>query len=474
MARALDGGKVVWPTTSSTTVAPGSDVAARTAFDAYRSASATTLWMSTFYDPDDVDNWRFTNSGGASALLTMETSGLNMCGPSNLSTWRPVMLPPSGANYFTATFYVWPNTNTFVGCTDRSPSAYASNRFLGLQTLSSGAINILTPEAKAATVSQSQWNIDPLDGTGPSRMVLSSVTTNQAATGVPYPDGTRMYTMVVCWEPHRYRIGFVINWVVVWAHEVSVGRGNQTDVSCISRAIIPIARAIDSSAHVGLHSMCVFNEGGDVSSAPELMRFVRGYVSGVATGGATGGITTGTSGTYLVIGALSYDTTVFSGLPVTAPVVRPRMVTVCNYGANPVIIRIVRNVASIDGVTAAQWLTSGSAGTPAGALVGPAVRAGPFNAQTAALARVPVDATHVYSFVTPSGTSTPVTTAIRTSFVPTINTVDMEIWDGFADMCATYRDGAMVYESFVVMATTKTGDVTAGTVYVSISWQELW
>lgn len=212
-----------------------------------------------------------------------------------------------------------------------------------------------------ASVSQSNWNIDRLDGTGPSKVNLLQRSGDK--TYPYYTDGyfARGFTLVVS----RFggclgntRVGFQLDDVVYYVHEFSVARRNvyvsafgPGATASFSQVTAPIVSVITNNQPpaLGIFASIAVVRASIVSEGPlpvERPTYTRAFTNGA------GLLSSGTGGTLKpIVSIRSADygdqQAMYTGQLVTHSI-QPTALSVYNSGASPLTVQLVLN-ASLSG-----------------------------------------------------------------------------------------------------------------------------
>jgi len=148
----------------------------------------------------------------------------------------------------------------YVGYTDRGADGVERNG-IEFQMLGTGVLQFALYSNTSlgdSTVAQTSWNLDTLDGNGPSGVTLDVTKTN-----ILVMDFQALYS-------GRVRIGFDIDGEVIWAHQFL--NANISSYPYIQSANLPVSAGLISShaadtvtASMNLICSTVMSEGGDVN-----------------------------------------------------------------------------------------------------------------------------------------------------------------------------------------------------------------
>lgn len=255
------------------------DSAAIDAFARLRTSSPFTLFGWKTIHGDNTLKWDDqTTAGTATSTVDTDTASVTLAVANGSGTGTRVrqtkqrfQYEPGKSQLVLLTFVLGTavaNVTKRVGYFDSDNGLYlqqtSSSLALGIRTSSSGS-------PTDTTIAQASWNLDPLDGTGPSTLTL---------------DVTKGQIFFVDFEwlgVGRVRFGFVIDGVPVYVHEVK--NANTLATVYMSTPNLPVRYEISSSsaATASLVAICssVQSEGGfeEISSGYALDRGITGLTT---------------------------------------------------------------------------------------------------------------------------------------------------------------------------------------------------
>lgn len=186
----------------------------------------------------------------------------------------------------------------------------------------------------SVTVDRANWNIDRLDGTGPSKVNIMSRTQS--------PDGSaRAWKLIVTQSRGLLgstRIGFIVDDSILYAHEFSVFRGalNPSDfINFVARAVYAPYYSITQTANAVTPKSYIVH--ASVIADGPLMQVAPSHVHCHSTGSST--VNSGTSGIFHPLASLRTA----DGPADYNKFMAPTRLSIINNGATPVAFRMILN-----------------------------------------------------------------------------------------------------------------------------------
>lgn len=229
-----------------------------------------------FWDDQEVSGGSTTSSHSANTASTTIAVALNTAGNRVRQTYQSFNYQPGKSQLILMTF-VLDDSGGGTGIT-RSVGQFNANNGLFLKddggTYKFVRRTYVTGSPVDNEVAQSSWNLDTMDGTGPSGITL---------------DFTKTQILVIDYEwlgVGRARLGFNVDGVTYYAHEFK--NANNLDEVYMSTPNLPLRFEIDNDgtgAASGLKTICcsVMSEGG-TQELGILRHADSGSVSSLATG----------------------------------------------------------------------------------------------------------------------------------------------------------------------------------------------
>jgi len=384
MSKALDGGGGVSQTKFDVTEANKFDSIQRT-----RMANSYVVWQSDSQSQGDFqtaveskqdDLWEFKVSGSNASTVTRryQMTRLQVTGPDTSVTLcarnYPVVATDATLHTFIQFAYIpmiarnsadGSNGVTYsIGVTGQRANLAAETVALNITgsltettetfTLTNG-LNYGNPNLQVpnSTVPQSNWNIDRLDGTGPSKINISQRSGDSQYPYVISPDENyviRGFTLVISsfgGPMGSTRIGFVFDNAIYYIHEFSVARNNVFPSVLLSayplrfHSVPIICVKTDSTAKPDILAANLVLVRASVIAEGPLPMSRPSHARSFNTG--TSAINSGINGVFnplLAIGTANAVTV--NGMRVNHSIA-PQVLTICNTGSTTVAFRMVLN-----------------------------------------------------------------------------------------------------------------------------------
>lgn len=235
------------------------DSTATDAFGRLRISDAFTLFDSSFRFSDDLAKWNSATSGSATKTYDANACTINMnvttTGDQVIRETRCVFQYQPGKSLLVMNTFVMASPQT--GLRQRIGYFGANNgiyfmtedttKYFVIRKATGGSVDDTTEK-----VAQSNWNIDPLDGTGPSKITLDVTK-------------TQIFWMDIEWlGVGSVRLGFVINGVFVPCHVYH--HANSFTLPYMQTASLPLRAEITATGAVAatMRVICstIISEGG--------------------------------------------------------------------------------------------------------------------------------------------------------------------------------------------------------------------
>lgn len=252
------------------------DTASVDSFSRLRVANPTFLFDAQMtYDLNPLLFERVTSGSGATVthdttnrMAVMTFSSTPTGGKAYMTTYEWIPYQPGRCQLFLITFNF---LSTAANCLKFAGIGDATNGIRFEQSGSTKQFTIYSGTSQGNnTVAQTNWNLDRLDGTGPSGLTLDTTKTN-----ILVIDFQALYV-------GRVRVGFDINGQIIFAHEFK--HANKVSYPYIQNASLPITCGMTCTGTVSttMNFICcsAISEGG--ASEPIGYQFV---AEGTATAG---------------------------------------------------------------------------------------------------------------------------------------------------------------------------------------------